>query len=60
MDLSQACDFIRRHHHAVLATRSRDGGIQQNPVPVGVDAEGRLIISSRETAYKTKNLRRDP
>jgi PPOX class probable F420-dependent enzyme len=44
----------------VLATRSRDGGIQQSPVLVGVDGEGRLIISSRETAYKTKNLRRDP
>jgi PPOX class probable F420-dependent enzyme len=60
MDLDRARDFIRRHHHAVLATRTRDGGIQQSPVLVGVDAEGRLIISSRETAYKTKNLRRDP
>ena len=25
-----------------------------------VDAEGRVVISSRETAIKTKNLRRDP
>jgi PPOX class probable F420-dependent enzyme len=25
-----------------------------------VDAQGRFIISSRETAYKTKNLRADP
>lgn len=60
MDLEKARDFIGRHHHAVLATRTRDGGIQQSPVLVGVDAEGRLIISSRETAYKTRNLRRDP
>jgi PPOX class probable F420-dependent enzyme len=60
MDLDQARDFIGRNHRAVLATRTRDGGIQQSPVLVGVDADGRLIISSRETAFKTKNLRRDP
>jgi PPOX class probable F420-dependent enzyme len=59
MDLDDARDFIRTHHHAVLATRSR-GGIQQSPVVVGVDDDGRLTISSRETAYKTKHLRRDP
>ena len=44
---------------AVLANR-RPGGIQQTPVLVNVDAEGRAIISSRETAYKVINLRRDP
>lgn len=60
MDLDRARDFVRRHHHAVLATRTPDGGIQQSPVLVGVDAEGRLIVSSRETAYKTRNLRLDP
>ena len=59
MDLDRARDFVRRHHRAVLATRTRNGGIQQSPVLVGVDAEGRLIVSSRETAYKTKNLRQD-
>jgi PPOX class probable F420-dependent enzyme len=31
-----------------------------SPVTVGVDAEGRAIISSRETAYKVRNLRRNP
>jgi PPOX class probable F420-dependent enzyme len=60
MDMEQARDFVRKHHRAVLATRTRDGGIQQSPVVVGVDADGRLTVSSRETAYKTKNLRRDP
>jgi PPOX class probable F420-dependent enzyme len=29
-------------------------------VSVGVDATGRAIVSTRETAYKTRNLRRDP
>jgi PPOX class probable F420-dependent enzyme len=59
MDLDRARDFVRSHHRAVLATRS-SRGIQQSPVVVGVDEEGRLTISSRETAYKTKHLRRDP
>ena len=59
MDLDRARDFVRSNHRAVLATRTPDG-IQQSPVLVGVDEEGRLIVSSRETAYKTRNLRRDP
>jgi PPOX class probable F420-dependent enzyme len=44
----------------VLATRRRDGRPQLSPVTVGVDAAGRALVSSRETAYKTHNLRRDP
>lgn len=60
MDLEQARQFMREHHHAVLATRGRSGPIQQSPVLVSVDGEGRAIISSRETAYKTRNLRHDP
>ena len=59
MDLDQARDFVRSNHRAVMATRS-PRGIQQTPVLVGVDAEGRLTVSSRETAYKTRHLRDDP
>ncbi|HEY4428964.1 MAG TPA: PPOX class F420-dependent oxidoreductase [Solirubrobacteraceae bacterium] len=60
MDLDEARAFLREHHHGVLAARRADGGIQQSPVLVNVDGEGRAIISSRETAYKVRNLRRDP
>jgi PPOX class probable F420-dependent enzyme len=60
VDLAAARDFIRENHRGVLATRRNDGGIQQSPVLATVDAEGRVVISSRETAIKTKNLRRDP
>lgn len=60
MDLDSARDFVRTHHRAVLATRTASGGIQQSPVVAGVDEQGRLTVSSRETAYKTKHLRRDP
>ncbi len=59
MDLEAAREFMREHHRAVLATR-RSGAVQQSPVLVNVDGEGRAIISSRETAYKVINLRRDP
>jgi len=59
MDLDQARDFVRSHHRAVMATRS-SGRIHQSPVLVGVDDMGRLTVSSRETAYKTKHLRADP
>ena len=59
MELEAAREVIRRHNRAVLANR-RPGGIQQSPVLVTVDDEGRAIISSHETAYKVKNLRRDP
>jgi PPOX class probable F420-dependent enzyme len=59
VDLDQARDYARRHHRAVLATRS-PSGIQQSPVLVGVDEAGRFVVSSRESAFKTANLRRDP
>jgi PPOX class probable F420-dependent enzyme len=59
MELDQARAFVRTSHRAVLATRS-PGRIHQSPVLVGVDEEGRLTVSSRETAYKTRHLRADP
>ena len=60
MDLDQARDYLRTNHRAVLATTRRDGTPQMSPVTVGVDAAGRVIVSSRATAMKVKNLRRDP
>lgn len=60
MDPSQATAFVREHHRAALVTRRADGGLQVSPVVAGVDGDGRVVVSSRETAYKVKNLRRDP
>ena len=31
-----------------------------SPVTVNIDNDGKLIISTRQTAYKVRNLRRDP
>lgn len=60
MDLDKAREIIRQQHHAVLATRRGDGQPQMSPVVVGIDDEGYAVISTRETAYKVRNLRRDP
>ena len=60
MTPAEASRFIAENHRAVMSTIRADGRPQLSPVTVGVDDEGRLIISSRETAYKVRNLRRDP
>ena|SRR5918999_3842176 len=58
--IESAKEFLTQHHWGVLATRRKDGSLQMSPITPGLDSEGRLVISSRETAYKVKNLRRDP
>ncbi len=60
MDVATALDFIREHPRGVLATIRRDGRPQMSPVVAAVDADGSVTVSSRETAVKVKNLRRDP
>ena len=59
MDLDEARQYIRDNHRAVLATFRSDGRPQLSPVTVGVDDAGRVVISSREAAFKVRNLRRD-
>ena len=60
MTPDEARAFLRDNHQAVLATFRRDGRPQLSPIAAGLDDEGRVEISSRETAMKVKNLRRDP
>src|SRR6266496_554130 len=60
MDLDEARSFIREHHGAVMATRRRDGSPQMSVLVCNVDDEGRVVVSTRETAVKAKNVRRDP
>jgi PPOX class probable F420-dependent enzyme len=60
MDLEEARAYVRANHHAVLATMRRDGTPQMSPVACAVDDAGRVVVSSRETAVKTKNVRRHP
>ena len=60
MDLDEAKDVLRTQHRAVLSTLRSDGQPQMSPVLVAVDADGYAVISTRETAYKVKQLRREP
>jgi PPOX class probable F420-dependent enzyme len=61
----QAREFVANNHQAVMITRRSAGGLQTSPVTVGIDSDGidrdgKVVISSRETAYKVRNLRRHP
>lgn len=60
MEIEKAREFIRTHHQAVMATRRKDGSPQLSPVACAVDDDGKVVVSTRETAIKAKNLRRDP
>jgi PPOX class probable F420-dependent enzyme len=60
VDPESASDFLRTHHRAVLATMRGDGRPQLSPVTAAVDDVGRVLVSTRETAMKVRNLRRDP
>ena len=56
----EARAFVASNHRAVLITRRPGGGPQTSPVLVGMDDDGKVVISTREAADKTRNLRRDP
>lgn len=60
MKIDRAKEFLTKHHWGILATRRKNGDLQMSSVTVGLDREGSAVISSRETAYKVNNLRRDP
>jgi PPOX class probable F420-dependent enzyme len=53
-------EFIRPRHHAILMTTRRDGRPQASPNTMGVDAEGRIVISTYPERAKAYNVRRDP
>ncbi|WP_454084482.1 PPOX class F420-dependent oxidoreductase [Georgenia sp. Marseille-Q6866] len=52
--------FVRDRHHLVLLTSRADGRPQLSPVSGGVDAEGRIVISTYPDRAKAVNLRRNP
>jgi PPOX class probable F420-dependent enzyme len=60
MDIDDALDFLRANHHSILIARRPNGDPQPSPVVHGVDGQGRVVVSTREPAYKARNLRRDP
>ncbi len=59
MEIAKALEFIAQNHRAVLATTRSDGSPQLSLVAAGVNGDT-VVISTRETAMKTRNLRRRP
>ncbi|MFF5113864.1 PPOX class F420-dependent oxidoreductase [Streptosporangium sp. NPDC000509] len=53
-------DFLRDRHRALVITARRDGRPQASPVTCGVDAEGRIVVSTYPERAKASNARRDP
>lgn len=60
MEIAAALRQLETLHRAVICTRRSDGNPQMSPVVCALDEEGKVIVSSRETAMKVKHLRRDP
>ncbi|MCW2695999.1 MAG: putative Pyridoxamine 5-phosphate oxidase [Modestobacter sp.] len=60
VDRDELLAFLRPRHRAVLMTRRRDGSPQLSPVTCGVDAEGRVVVSTYPQRAKVTNARRDP
>jgi PPOX class probable F420-dependent enzyme len=60
VDIGRAASFLSSHPRAILATTRSDGRPQLSPVVVAVDDDGKVLISTRETAIKARNLARDP
>jgi PPOX class probable F420-dependent enzyme len=51
-------DFVRPRHHGILVTTRADGRPQLSPVTMGVDGEGRIVVSTYPERAKAVNLRR--
>lgn len=59
VDLDALLDFVRPRHRVVLVTQRADGGPQLSPVTAGVDAEGRIVVSTYPERAKVANLRQN-
>ena len=60
VDRAELLEFVRPRHRVILVTRRRDGSPQLSPVTAGLDAEGRIVISTYPERAKVANLRDDP
>jgi PPOX class probable F420-dependent enzyme len=60
VDVNALLEFVRPRHRMILLTTRRDGTPQLSPVTGGVDAAGRIVISTYPERAKVANLRRTP
>ncbi|GAA1504514.1 TIGR03618 family F420-dependent PPOX class oxidoreductase [Dactylosporangium maewongense] len=59
VDRSGLIEFLRTRHRALIITTRAGGRPQASPVTCGVDAEGRIVISTYPERAKVRNARRD-
>ena len=60
VDLDGLLEFVRPRHRMTMMTLRADGRPQVSPVTGGVDADGRLVVSTYPQRAKAANLRRRP
>ena len=60
MEIAEAQEFLKHNHRGVLVARKKDGSLQMTLVSPIIDADGKVIITSRDSTYKVKNIRRNP
>lgn len=58
VDRDGMLDFVRPRHRMLVATTRADGRPQMSPVSGGVDAEGRVVVSTYPGRAKTRNAER--
>jgi PPOX class probable F420-dependent enzyme len=60
VDRAELLDFVRARHRLSLLTNRRNGSPQLSPVTGGVDALGRIVVSTYPDRAKAMNVRRNP
>ena len=59
VDREALLDFVRPRHKMILLTPRKDGGWQGSPVTGGVDAQGRIVVSTYPERAKAVNVARN-
>jgi PPOX class probable F420-dependent enzyme len=59
-DAQAVKDFLQQTNRAVLITVRKDGGFQSSPMSVVADDEGNVLLATRATTAKVRNLQRNP
>jgi len=58
VDREELLEFLRPRHRVILITTRKDGSVVGSPVTSGVDAEGRIVISTYPERAKARNVAR--
>jgi PPOX class probable F420-dependent enzyme len=60
MEIAEAQEFLKHNHHGVLVARKKDDSLQMTLVSPVLGADGKVIVTARDTTYKVKNIARSP